>query len=75
MGRTKRAIIDPADVIYKEAIEAFTLKQANECFKGARYQRWWPDHQQTFYGHVKRVDKDLPDKNGEIERGFLFLIE
>jgi hypothetical protein len=69
------AIVDFDDVVYREAIEALNLKQANEVFKNLRFSRYWPEFKKTFYGIVKRVDKDLPDAEGNIDDGFQFLIE
>jgi len=71
----KRKAIPPEEVIYREAIEALTLKQANEAFKGAKYSRWFGEFKQKFYGYVKKVEKDLPDAQGKIDKGFQFLVE
>ncbi len=73
--KNKQSIIDPDEVIYRGAIEAFTLKQANEVFKNAEFSKYFPEVKRTYCGNVKKVEKDLPDANGNIDKGFQFLIE
>lgn len=73
--RNKPAPIDPDEVIHREAIEALTLKQANEAFKNAKFGRWFAEFEKTFLGFVKKVEKDLPDAQGKTDEGFQFLIQ
>jgi hypothetical protein len=75
MSKRKGKPIDPEDVICREAIEALTLKQANEAFKDAKFVKYFPEVKKSFYGNVKKVEKGLPDVNGDIDEGFQFLIE
>lgn len=75
MSKRNKTAPTPDEVIYREAIEALTLKQANEAFKDAKFGRWFPEFKKTFYGYVKKVEKDLPDAQGKIDEGFQFLIE
>jgi hypothetical protein len=73
--KNKPLTIAPVEVICREAIEELTLKQANEVFRNQSVKKFFPEVKKNFYGIVKKVEKDLPDADGNIEHGFQFLLE
>ena len=75
MGSSRIKRVSPDDGISREVIEALNLKQANSAFIGADFHRLFPSEGKWYSGKVKRVESGLPDANGNIDKGFQFLIK
>ena len=72
--KNKRTAIDPLDDFLREALQSLTLKRANQIFKSAKFGKYFDDGK-VYHAFVKKVEKDLPDAEGNIDEGFQFLMK